>query len=93
MLAQTPRREADTNWVSAAYENDRSRMFFALVLLLVALAVVVVKDREFWFSNAETAVADETPEWVPSRVAPAPTAPAAPAKKLAPARSSAKPGR
>jgi protein TonB len=87
MLEQTTRREAGTNWVSA----DRSRLYFALVLLLVALTVVVVKDREFWFSNAETAVADETPEWIPNRVVQPPTAPAAPAKKLAPAKSSAKP--
>jgi TonB family protein len=87
MLEQTTRREAGTNWVSA----DRSRLYLALVLLLVALAVVVVKDRDFWFSNAETAVADETPEWIPNRVVQPPVAPAAPAKKLALAKSSAKP--
>jgi TonB family protein len=86
MLEQTPRREAGTNWVSA----DRSRLYLALVLLLVALTVVVVKDRDFWFSNAETAVADETPEWIPNRVMQPPVAPAAPAKKLA-AKSLAKP--
>jgi len=93
MLEQTPRREAGTTWVGAAYENDHSRMFLALVLLLVALAVVLVKDREFWFGGAETPVADETsPEWVPSSVAQAPAAPAAKAKKhVAAARSSAKP--
>jgi TonB family protein len=99
MLEQTARREAGTTWVAttwvgAAYENkDRSRMFLALVLLLVALAVVLVKDREFWFGDAETPVADETsPEWVPSSVAQAPVAPAATAKKpVAAAKSSAEP--
>ncbi|MGA8761442.1 MAG: TonB family protein, partial [Candidatus Sulfotelmatobacter sp.] len=33
----------------------------ALVLLLVALTIVVVKDREFWFSPDEAADADSTP--------------------------------
>src|SRR5271167_3518915 len=99
MLEQTPRREADASWMGAAYEaayeNSRSRMFLALVLLLVALAAVVVKDRDFWFGDAETAVADETPEWVPSHVVQPPTVPAAsaaPAKKhVAVAKSSTEP--
>jgi TonB family protein len=96
MLQQTTKREAGTNWVSAAYENDRSRLFFALVLLLVALAVVVVKDRDFWFGDAETAAADETsPEWVPSSVAkaaPALAAPVAqPKKHVATAKSPTEP--
>ena len=79
MLEQTTRREAGTNKVGAAYQNDRSRLYFALVILLVALAVVVVKDRDYWFGNAETAVAEEaTPEWVPGRVVQPPAA-AAPA--------------
>jgi periplasmic protein TonB len=93
MLEQTPRREAGTNWVGAAYQNDRSRMFFALVLLVVALAVVLVNDRGFWFADTETSVADEaSPEWVPNKVTPAPAAPAANATKhIAAAKSSAKP--
>ncbi|HXM20792.1 MAG TPA: TonB family protein [Terriglobales bacterium] len=102
MLEQTPRREADTNGVvttsvgaayEAAYDNDRSRLFFALVLLLVALAVVLVNDREFWFGNAEAPVADETsPEWIPNSVVQPPTAPAAkPKQHVATAKSSAKP--
>jgi TonB family protein len=93
MLEQTQRREAGTNSVGAAYQNHRSRMFFALVLLLVALAVVLVNDRGFWFGSTETSVADETtPEWVPSKVTPAPVAPAAKATKpVAASKSSAKP--
>lgn len=80
MREQTPKRKAATSWVGAAYENGRGRMFLALVLLLVALAVVVVNDREFWFGPAETSVADETtPEWNPNAVAQVPAAPAAPA--------------
>ena len=96
MLGQTTRREAGTSWVGAAYENDRSRLFFALVILLVALAVLLVKDREFWFGDAQAAAADDTPpEWVPSRVAQAPATPVAPAaqpkKHVATAKSSAEP--
>ncbi len=95
MLEQTTRREADTTRVGAACQDDRSRLYFALAILLVALAVVVVKDRDFWFGNAETAVADEaTPEWVPGRVVQPPTAsaPAAKAKKqVAAAKSSPEP--
>lgn len=84
MREQTQKREAATSWVGAAYENGRGRMFLALVLLLVALAVVVVNDREFWFGQAETSVADETtPEWNPSAVAQAPAAQAAPAAPVA----------
>jgi protein TonB len=96
MLEQTTRREAGTSWVGAAYQNnDRSRMFLALVVLLVALAVLLVKDREFWFGAAETPVADETTEWVPSSVAQAPAPPAPPAAKaikhVSAAKSSAQP--
>jgi periplasmic protein TonB len=93
MLGQTTKREAGSTKVSAAYEGDPSRMYFALVLLVVALAVILVKDRDFWFGDAETQVADEaSPEWVPSRVVQAPAAPAAPAKKpVATPKSSSKP--
>jgi TonB family protein len=94
MPEQTTTRKAEMNRASAAFQIDRSRMIFALVLLLVALAVVVVNDREFWFADTETSVADDaSPEWVPSKVvasAPAPSAAAA-TKPVAVAKSSAKP--
>jgi TonB family protein len=78
MQGQTPTREAGATWIGAGYRGDRNRMFFALVLLLVALAVVVVNDRDFWFGDAQTTVADETtPEWVPNTAMQAPDAPAA----------------
>jgi TonB family protein len=93
MSEQTTKREAGTTWVGAAYESDRSRLGLALVLLLVALAVLVVKDREFWFGDAETSVADETsPEWVPSSIAQGPAVPAVKAKvHVAATRSTAEP--
>jgi TonB family protein len=84
MQALTTRREAGASRVDAAYVNDRSRMFFALVFLLVALAVLLVKDREFWFGDAETTVADQTSiEWVPGSVVPPAATPNVRAKKTA----------
>ncbi|MGA8492410.1 MAG: TonB family protein [Terriglobales bacterium] len=77
MSGQTKTRQAGT-----AYQNDRSRMFVALVVLLVALVVLVVKDHDFWFGNSDAAVAqDNTPEWNPNTVLQPPTTPVAPAKK------------
>jgi protein TonB len=82
MRERTTKREAGTSWVGAAYQNERSRMFFALVLLLVALGFVVASHREVWFSDGEASVADETtPEWVPGSVKQNPVAPATPAPK------------
>jgi periplasmic protein TonB len=55
-------------------------MLLALVLLFVALGVVVVNDREFWFGPAETSVAEvTTPEWNPNTVLQVPVAAASPA--------------
>ncbi len=78
MLEQTTKREAGKIRVGAAYHHDRSRLYLALVLLLMALTVLLVKDRDFWFGGAETQTADETtPEWIPNRVVQPPAAPAA----------------
>jgi TonB family protein len=84
MQGLTTRREAGASRVDAAYVNDRSRMFCALVFLLVALAVLLAKDREFWFGDAETTVADQTSiEWVPGSVVQPAATPAVRAKKPA----------
>ena len=97
MLEQTPRREAGTNRAGSAFENsafenkDRRRMFLALVLLLAALAVVLVKNREIWFGADETTATDESPVWNPNSVVPAPPAPTAKAEKHVAAKVSAKP--
>jgi TonB family protein len=37
-------------------------MLLALMLLLTALVVMLVKDRSFWFGAEETAAVDETPD-------------------------------
>jgi TonB family protein len=93
MQEQTTRREAGTTWVGAAYENDRSRLGLAFVLLLVALAVLVVKDRDFWFGSAENSVADQTsPEWIPGSVAQTSGTPAAKENvHVAPVKNSTEP--
>jgi TonB family protein len=91
MLGQTKTRQAGT-----AYQNDRSRMFVALAVLLVALVVLVVKDRDFWFGNSDATAAEEnTPEWNPKAPVEPPAATAAPAKKpvLVAAKSSAEPAK
>ena len=64
----------------------------ALVVLLVALAVLVVKDRDFWFGNSDTTTAeDNTSEWNPNAVV-QPATPTIPATKPAvAAKSSAEP--
>jgi TonB family protein len=78
MLERTPTREAGTAGIGAAYQKDRSLMFLALALLVVALAVVVVNDRGFWFPGGDTSVAeDNSPEWVPGSVAEVAPSPAA----------------
>jgi TonB family protein len=74
------------------------RLQIALVLLLVALAVVIVRDREFWFGSDEAlesdAPASETIQKAAVAAAPAKSAPAARAvaarKHVAP-KTSAKP--
>jgi len=82
MREQTQKREAGTSWVGAAYQNERRRMFFALILLLVALGAVVANNRELWFSDSDASVADETtPEWIPGSVKQTPVAPVTPAPK------------
>ncbi len=54
----------------------------ALVVLLVALAVLVVKDRDFWFGNSDATTAEEnTPEWNPKAPVEPPAATAASGKE------------
>jgi protein TonB len=55
--------------------NQQSRLVIALVLLLVALAAVLIKDRQFWFGSESTIVdADYVqPTAAPQAVPAAPT--------------------
>jgi len=96
MREQTQKREAGTSWVGAAYQGERNRMFFALILLLVALGAVVANNRELWSSDSDASVAEETtPEWIPGSVKQTQATPVMPAPKptkhVATAKSSAQP--
>jgi TonB family protein len=83
MLQATQTRQAGTAWVDAAYEGQqRRRLVIAIVVLLAALAIVLVKDRELWFGDAETASADDAQTVsAPSTASQAPTAAGTEAKR------------
>jgi TonB family protein len=92
MKEQTTKREAGATWMAAAYQNDRSRLFLAFVLLLTALTVLVVKDRAFWFGDADASVAeDNSPEWIPGSVSQTLPTVAAEPKKIAVATKTVRP--
>lgn len=68
----------------AASENRQPRrVLFALLLLLVALAIILVRDRDFWFGADESTIQSDMPAATPSASAaqPAAKAPVVPAKK------------
>ncbi|HUO26598.1 MAG TPA: energy transducer TonB [Candidatus Aquilonibacter sp.] len=97
-LAQRPQLDPnEKNWVrSALAQKQPRRLLAALILLLVALTLVVIKDREFWFGPDESAEAEspvqpvsapsakpaENPTSAPAASAAATAAPAAPVKKV-----------
>ena len=59
MLERNATTELIGSQASLAKQQPR-RLMIALVLLLVALAVVLVKDREFWFGSDEAVESDTT---------------------------------
>jgi protein TonB len=76
-------------------DKQPRRLRIALVLLLVALAVVIVKDRDFWFGADELAQSDAVvPESAPkatpaaAKISQVPVAPVATAKKHLAAKAS-----
>lgn len=52
-------------------QKQRRLMLVALALLLVALIVVLIKDRQFWFPSNQTAELDSTDQGAPTTAAPA----------------------
>lgn len=59
MLEEKTKLELGGGRVDAGNERkQRQRMVFALVLLLGAMAVILVKDRELWFGSDDAATAD-----------------------------------
>jgi len=102
VISQTPRsahnmmelsqRRIVASRAPIAPANQQSRLVIALVLLLVALAAVLIKDRQFWFGSESTIVdandypapaatqaAPQTPVQAPAQVTTKPAAPSAPA--------------
>jgi TonB family protein len=79
MLQPTPKHEASGNGAEATYRSkERRQVALALVLLLTALLVVVVKNRGIWLGTDEDTTADEaSPVTVPNTVAKQVVAPAA----------------
>jgi TonB family protein len=58
MLELKPNSDFQQMQPPAAADKQPRRLQIALVLLLIALAVVLVKDRQFWFGSNETVEAD-----------------------------------
>jgi TonB family protein len=57
MLEQQPRPTARPAQGRSSYEDrQHRRLLLALFILVVALGVVVMKDRQFWFGSVPTAV-------------------------------------
>jgi TonB family protein len=57
MLELKPKTEIESAQ-NAATEKQPRRLQIALALLLIALAVVLIKDREFWFGSTESVEAE-----------------------------------
>jgi TonB family protein len=80
--------------------NQQSRLVIALVLLLIALAAVLIKDRQFWFGSESTIVDADyvqptaAPQPVPAATTqtaiPTPTKPAVKTTTPAPAHAAKK---
>jgi periplasmic protein TonB len=83
MLERNPAMQAARPESGVASKQPR-RLVFALVLLLVALSIVLVKDRDFWFGSEEAndsdAAAPASVAKTDSKVAPAKTSQVAPAQ-------------
>jgi TonB family protein len=63
-------REIPTSPEAQSQEKQRKQMLVALGLLLAALLVVVVKDRDFWLGSPPQTTEDSTDETVPAASAP-----------------------
>jgi TonB family protein len=67
MLELSPRRTGNPQAKGAKRSQQSRKLLLALVLLLVALAAVLINDRQFWFGTNST-IADDVPEGsVPSQ--------------------------
>lgn len=62
MLELNPRRTANPQAANATGTQQSRRLLLALVLLVGALAVILIKDRDFWFGSEPSTVASDMPE-------------------------------
>lgn len=87
MLELTQKRTAIPHAPGAA-PNQQSRLLVALILLLVALAAVLIKDRQFWFGSDSTIV--DANDIQPAAASQTATKPAAPPSTSVPAHAAKK---
>lgn len=82
MQQLSPRRVVVQQSRSAADTQQPRKLILALALLLIALVVILVKDRQFWFGAEQATIESDMPasQPAPKAVAPAP-APAHPSAK------------
>ena len=87
MLELSPKRTANPQAKVAKGAQQSRKLLLALMLLLVALAAVLINDRQFWFGTSATIIDDVPPGSVPSQapvqnsVASKPSSPAPHASK------------
>jgi periplasmic protein TonB len=62
MLELSSRRTANPQATVAMEPQQMRRLLIALVLLLVALAAVLIKDRDFWFGSSSSTIEPYEPE-------------------------------
>jgi len=101
MLELQPRPAARSSQGRSSYEDrQHRRLLLALFILVVALGVVVMKDRQFWFGSVPTAVemdgteygaASKTATAVPPAVNHAKAVPAAAKKQISTAKPAPQP--
>jgi TonB family protein len=84
MRTQNPTTELTSPKADTANTQPR-RLQIALVLLLAALAIVLIKDRDFWFGSDEAIVSDAAGSGIVSRTGSAPVAAKAIQPSAAPA--------
>jgi protein TonB len=93
------RMEITTPTTPSLTSKQNIRLLVALSLLLVALVVILVKDRDFWFGSEEAveteatseSVAQTNPAPVPAKTIQAPAAPPAIVKNHKVAKTAAQP--
>lgn len=83
MLEATQTRSA-IQVAGNASNKQRHRLLLAIVLLLTALTIVLVKDRQFWFGSDQVAAVDNEPSAaLPSTPAQTPSVISTPAPAVA----------